>query len=165
MYFKIKNFNLVILSTNLTLNLSLSDPCRLCFICRTRNCCRPPSFPTTHLPHLWAFAQPGCRFPLFTEANWEAFCLTVDKPDRDFFSLLTWGSNITSSCAAWRVNLLSYLVLEKKLVESAILVFAQLPSGICITLSRGKNRAVFSEEEIGIMLTVSKDSRIVAIIV
>lgn len=56
-------------------------------------------------------------------------------------------------------------MLEKKLVESAILVFAQLPSGICITLSQGKNRAVFSEEQIGIMLTVSKDSRIVAIIV
>ena len=56
-------------------------------------------------------------------------------------------------------------MLEKNLVvESAILVFAQLPSGICITLSRGKNRAVFLGEEIGIMLMVSKDSRVVATI-
>ncbi|XP_009893052.1 PREDICTED: LOW QUALITY PROTEIN: SET-binding protein-like [Charadrius vociferus] len=34
-------------------------------------------------------------------------------------------------------DLSSYLVLEKNLVESAMLVFAQLPSGICITLSQG----------------------------
>lgn len=55
-------------------------------------------------------------------------------------------------------------MLEKKPVESAILIFAQLPSDIWITRSQGKTRAVFSEEEIGIMLTVSKDSRVVAIV-
>lgn len=56
-------------------------------------------------------------------------------------------------------------MLEKNLVESAILVFAQLSSGICMTLSQGKNGAVLSEEEIAIMLMVSKDCRVVAIIV
>lgn len=92
------------------------------------------------------------------------FALLMIEPGGNFSCHLAWGSFIALSCLSYRVDLPSYLVLEKNLVESAILVFAQLPSGICITLPLGKNRVIFSEEEVGIMLMVSKASRVMATI-